>query len=365
MEENHADRLNTPFELAIPADDECGDEMLGQRRGPRRPISLLVHIAFHFVPHRWQYLERVLAGLAEYEIDRVLVVVDSNTNDVSDLLAALSLPGNCNVRVDVHANLSHPFDLTWAHRTHMASALESFDYFMYLEDDIYVPWQTFDAWLRRSESVYKRGFIHGFLRVEFDLAGRPVASDWPCSVKRPPAIEIDGVTYIRPVPFYQACWVYSRRTMRDFVRSDAWTRGIHTWSSVFREHRHWQRELTREYSAFGMACAAPGRPRNLLPVNDSGQISSDAWVYHLPNNYAQGFGPYCGKLDARHLVEGGLARGQPFDVIGCSVEACKWAASLLYVNEVAQFMRAVLGNPRRWRYGSHTQARQHSDRLDA
>jgi hypothetical protein len=322
-------------------------------REPRRPVSLLVHVAFHFVPHRWQYLERVLAGLAEFEIDRVLVVIDSNTNEVSERLAALSLPSRCTVRVDVHANLSHPFDLTWAHRSHMASALESFDYFMYLEDDIFVPWQTFDAWLRRSESVSNRGFIHGFLRIEFNLAGRPVASDWLSSAKRPSVIEIDGIKYIRPEWFYHACWIYSRRTMRRFVRSDAWTRGFHRWSSVTRLYRHTgSANYTREFSAFGMACAAPGRPRILLPVDDSGQILSDAWVYHLPNNYAQGsssaaiddnlraFLNWFKPIEAPHLVEAGLGRSQPFDLIDRAVEARKWAAYLLYVNEAKQFMRA-------------------------
>ena len=327
--------------------------MISEGREPRRPISLLVHVAFHFAAHRWQYLERVLAGLAEFEIDRLLVVIDSNTNDVSERLAALSLPSHCDVRVDVHADLSHPFDLTWAHRRHMASALESFDYFMYLEDDIFVPWQTFDEWLRRSESVSNRGFIRGFLRIESNLAGCPVASDWLRPAKRPSAIEIDGVKYIRPEWFYHACWVYSRRTMQHFVRSEAWIRGFHRWSSVARRYRHARKSrYTREFAAFGMACAAPGRPRILLPVDDSGQIPSDAWVYHLPNTYAQGlssdaiddnlraFLMWFKPIDAAHLIEGGLGRNRPFDFIDRAVEARKWTAHLLYVNEAMRLMRA-------------------------
>jgi hypothetical protein len=313
--------------------------MVGQSPGQQRPISLLVHIAFHYLPHRWQYLERVIVALAEFEIARLLVVVDSNTNDVSERLAALSLPKHCQLRVDVHADLPHPFDLTWAHRKHMASSLDAFDYFMYLEDDIYVPWQTFAAWLRRSESVYRRGYIHGFLRVEFDLAGRATSSDWRRVAKRPNAIEIEGVKYIRPEWFYQACWVYSRAAMQRFVSTAAWTRGIHRWSSVIRGHRHsGGTSYTREFSAFGMACAAPGRPRILLPVNDSGQVLPDAWVYHLPNTYAQS--SELNLLDAGHLVEGGLARSQGFDVIARALELQKWTAYLLYVNEGAQLMRA-------------------------
>jgi hypothetical protein len=314
--------------------------MIGQSPGQRRPISLLVHIAFHFLPHRWQYLERVITGLAEFEIDRLLVVVDSNTADVSECLAGLSLPKHCEVRVHVHPDLAHPFDLTWAHRKHMASSLDAFDYFMYLEDDIYVPSQTFAAWVRRSESVYERGYIHGFLRVEFDPAGRPTSSDWRRAARRPHAIEIDGVKYIRPEWFYQACWVYSRAAMQRFVSTAAWTRGIHRWSSVVRGHRHsGDANYTREFSAFGMACAAPGRPRILLPVNDSGQVLSDAWVYHLPNTYAQS--SELQLLDARHLVEGGLGARQGFDSAARALEVQKWAAHLLYVNEAAQFIRAA------------------------
>jgi len=305
--------------------------------GGGRPISLLVHIAFHFVPHRWRYLERVLTGLCEFAVDRLLIVVDSNTNDVSHLLNGLRFPEHCHVRVDVHTSLSHPFRLTWAHRSHMASVLNSFEYFMYLEDDIYVPPETFNAWLRRSGSLSRRDFVHGFLRVENDYAGRPMASDWRTPAKRPAVFEIDGIRYIRPTWFYQACWLYSRETMRRFVETEAWTSGLHRWSSVIRAHREsgsWS--YAREFSAFGIACATPGRPRVLLPVGDDGQILSDAWVWHLPNNYAQG--SEIALLDARQLVEGGLGRDE-FGIIDSAAEVGKWASYLLRVDEVRQFAR--------------------------
>jgi hypothetical protein len=316
----------------------AAEQMTGQS-SERRPLALLVHIAFHFVPQRWQYLQRVLAGLAEFDVDRLVVVVDSNTPDVAERIAALSLPRHCSVQVAVHRNLAHPFNLTWAHREHMVSAIAEFDYFMYLEDDIHVPWPTFAAWLRREGAVSARGFIHGFLRVEFDRAGNPIATDWRRCARRPTTIEIDGVRYIRPEWFYQACWVYSRATLQRFVRTVAWRRGFHPWSSVIRGHRGaGAGNLTREFSAFGMACATPGRPRVLLPVNDDGQILSDCWVYHLPNNYAQGSDL---KLpDARHLVEGGLGASQSFDVVDRAMEAGRWAGYLLRLSEGQRWVRA-------------------------
>jgi hypothetical protein len=305
-----------------------------------RKASLLVHIAFHFVPHRWQYLERVLTGLSEFELDRVQVVVDSNTSDVLHRIASLPLPRHCQVRVDVHPTLTHPFDLTWAHRKHMANSLALFDYFMYLEDDIYVPWRTFDAWLRRSDSVSRMGFIHGFLRVETDHAGLPRSTDWRRPIRCPAIFEIDSVKYIRPEAFYQACWIYSRSTMQRFVAMDAWTRGFHKWSSVTRGHRHLGGlNLTREFSAFGMACATPGRPRIVLPLDDQGRVPSDAWVWHLPNNYAQGSD--LDLLDARELIRGKLRSHRPFGLDDRALEATRWTTHLLHLNEGAQLVRST------------------------
>jgi hypothetical protein len=314
-------------------------ELITRSAERSRPISLLVHIAFHFVAERWQYLQRVLAGLAEYEIDRLVVIVDSNTPEVGARIAALSLPAHCTVQVAVHPRLAHPFDLTWAHRQHMASEIAAFDYFMYLEDDILVPWATFAAWLRREQAVAAAGYIHGFLRVEFDAAGNPRATDWRRAAQRPARIEIEGVRYIRPTWFYQACWVYSRLTLQRFVRSGAWTRGVHPWSSVMREHRRADLgNLTREYSAFGMACATPGRPRVLLPVNDDAQVRSDCWVYHLPNNYAQGSSLTL--MDARALIAGGLGAHRSLDVADHVAEAGRWAGYLLHLSEGRRWMRA-------------------------
>lgn len=314
--------------------------MTTPRRGEsQRQGSLLAHIPFHYVPQRWQYLERVLAALGEYKLERVVAVVDSNTSDVCALVEGLSLPGHIDVRVDVHENLAHPFGLTWAHRKNMARSLESFDTFMYLEDDIHVPWKTFEAWLRRQDVVGRRGYIQGFLRVESDVAGRAVSTDWRRPLRRPRVIQIGEARYVRPEAFYQACWVYARSVMQRFVATDAWVRGFHRWSSVTRGHRNLgDANYAREFSAFGMACATPGRPRVLLPVDAHGQIARDAWVWHLPNNYAQGSGVQL--LGADGLITDGLRAPQkPADAMDLVLEGGRWAAHLLRLDDAAHSVR--------------------------
>jgi hypothetical protein len=301
-------------------------------------------VPFHFVPARWTFLERVLRGLSSLDVESVRVVVDSNTGDVADLARGLSLPGPCTVTVQVHPALAHPYDLTWAHRRNMGDSLDAFDYFLYVEDDILVPPETFAAWRRRADAVDRAGFVHGFLRVEQDAAGRAVASDWRRPLRDPAGLRIDGTTYVRPEAFYQACWAYSRHTMRRFVRTRAWTRGFHRWSSVTRAHRRLQGgNYVREFSAFGMSCARPGRARTLLPLGEDGQVARDAWVWHLPNNYAD-------RQDVRLLSAGELVLGEPrrpSPVADTLLEGARWASHLLYLGDAARAARAWARRRRR------------------
>ena len=299
---------------------------------------LLVHIAFHFVSHRTRYLETVIAGIAGYELDQVLIVIDSNTDAVADVVAGLQLPSHCTLRVDVHSGLVHPFDLTWAHRKDMELEVAGWDYFMYLEDDIHVPWTTFKQWLARSESVSRRGFIHGFLRVEVDAAGRTVSTDWRLPLRQPAMLEIQGAKYIRPLAFYQACWVYSRATMQEFIKGAAWKRGFHRWSAVTRGHRNLgAANYSREFAAFGMSCAAPGRPRVLLPLDVNGQVDSSAWVWHLPNNYADN--PGMRLMLASELIEGGSRSSVAGESVDSALEGLRWAAYFLRTEQLAGRLR--------------------------
>ena len=289
--------------------------------------SLLVHVAFHFVPHRWQFLAKVLTAIGTYRLSRILIVVDSNSPATAELIETVSLPPHCELRLDVHAALPHPFDLTWAHRMHMASAVGRFDCFMYLEDDIEVPWSTFEAWKAAAPAVDRAGFVRGFLRIERDREGRALSSDWRHPMSDPRCVRIDGRDYVRPDAFYQACWACTATQMQWFVDSHAWSHGFHRWSAVRRGHRGLNlADFKREFAAFGLACARAGRPRILLPLNEAGQIAQEAWISHLPNNYVDS--PDVRLIGADGLLQGVRRRGL-FSLGGWLGEAKRWCIYLL------------------------------------
>jgi hypothetical protein len=307
----------------------------GPRGGPLSGGTLLVHVPFHFVPRRWTYLRDALGALAAYRLAAVSVVVDTNSAEAVALVRSVPTDARFTVRAEVHRDLAHPFELTWAGRRHMANAADGFDYFMYLEDDILVPWEAFESWAAEEATLGERGFVRGFLRVERDGQGRVVATDWAAPLRRPVATEIEGRRYVRPDAFYQACWLASQARLKDFVDGDSWAQGFHRWSSVRRAHR-WNRgaNYRREFAAFGWSCARPGRPRVLLPVDADGAIAHAAWVWHLPNNYGLDPRQPGGRLAAEELIVGGTVAaaslgGSLAAVAAFAAEVCAWSAFLL------------------------------------
>lgn len=312
----------------------ASEQASNRAAGEEAAGSLLVHIPFHFDERRWGYLREVLGALARYQLARVCVVVDTNSDSTRELVAGITTDDRFTVRVDVHRNLSHPFDLTWTGRADLAARSSDFDYFMYIEDDILVPWDAFDAWRAEEPELDRRGLMRGFLRVETDERGRAVATDWFSTVTRPVAFAIGGRRYVRPESFYHACWICGRGRMRWFVASEAWSRGFHRWSSVVRAHRRLRGvNYTREYSAFGWACAAAGAPRVVLPIDAEGRIARTAWIRHLPNNYALDSRQRGGRIAADELLVGPMVPAESAcgraRVLGAHVaETMAWAAYL-------------------------------------
>jgi hypothetical protein len=296
--------------------------------------TLLVHVAFHYVAQRRVFIDAVLQTLFSYRLKSISIVVDTNSEETAHILDELAIPEHCSVRMDVHSALRDPMRLTWAGREHIEAAYEQFDYAMYVEDDIAIPWATLEKWLSEQGKVGAEGYILGFLRVEEGVGKGPVSSDWPRPSSHNELIHIAGRSYIRPERFYQACWVYSRADMRTFVQGPAWKNGFHPWSAVVtqrvvRDHRAGLGNMIREYSAFGMQCGTPGRHRVILPVDESARVPRDAWVWHLPNNYAVMPNVPYGKLLVSEIVDSPQTRSailRTLNRVGeWLVEGCIWA----------------------------------------
>lgn len=249
--------------------------------------KLLVHIAFHFVEARLPYLRQVLSAFRDYRLRAIEIVVDTNDEATLKALSNMDLGPAVSLSVQVHGELGHPFLLTWKHRHSFAERHREFDYYLYLEDDIRVPWSTFAPWATELPILDHHGWLRGVLRVEPDTRGRLMASDWYRPMHRPVVYEIGGRRYIRPEEPYQACWCCTADQLHRFMRSEAWSEGSHRSSHVrARVPRFTEDWFIRERASLGPIYSVPNTHRMLLPIGGTAKVLKCALVEHLPANYA-------------------------------------------------------------------------------
>jgi len=206
---------------------------------------LLAHIAFYsnrvseisqIKPIEQLNYHALLTNLNEMEtafdmFSHIDAVVDANAgNPFIELLQHRGRDVTANrklhVRVDVHANLSHPFLLTWAHRRHMARCLDSYGWFLYLEADVLVPATAMRAQTELAIPLYdKRQLLLTFVRTVNDSKNRFFFSDMRNPAPRSAVVEVSGLgTFVKPTSTYAAAWAYPQKIMKGFARSDAdWT----------------------------------------------------------------------------------------------------------------------------------------------
>jgi len=224
-------------------------------------MKLLVCIAAHYSHERIQYIESVLECLSTYQCE-VFVMIDTNSPEFKCQHFGL------NIRGVVHDSLSHPFHLTQMHRSHFEREINNYDWFMYLEDDMLLPWENFLSYTKKFDLLWPN-YVPSFLRIEekdkiqyiSDVTDRQHAN----------FVFIDGRCFFA-LPFpqhYHAFWIAPQYVLKQTINEDF-------------TKLHDSRERAASYLMWDL------HKKGLLEVeNRDGrfQIKKDCYSWHLPNNY--------------------------------------------------------------------------------
>jgi hypothetical protein len=251
---------------------------------------LLICIAFHYADSRFQYLKTVLHRfLNTYEIP-LKIIVDTNSYETEVLLRE-QFPKECNssrIEIKVHEELIHPFCLTWAHRFHFKRLINDYALFMYLEDDMDVPFENFKNYIQNFSILWPR-CIPSFIRVERDLSGNKFCSDQLIVHRVPESqlLHIGSKRFICLQNDYCAFWIMPQealiaRMTPNFAR---WETEGHI------------RETAASFPNWELKMPA------LVEVDSQGKVSEKCYTYHLPNNYVLQEGTPLGKLSVNSLLE--------------------------------------------------------------
>ncbi|WP_198371492.1 hypothetical protein [Roseomonas rosulenta] len=261
-------------------------------------------ITFHHVAQRIPYLLDVVRALNDFPVRAMRIAVMVNAVEEAELgrVRAILEPGLCagkSLVLQRCADIGHPFNLTWQHKrliTNLFLTPEAgFTHFIYLEDDIRFGFANFAYFVRWRPLLAEHGLIPSFVRVEYAAEAKEMRLTDHGQTLRPgkgkPVPATEAMVFIPPPAPYCAMFVLDRILAEEYVA----TRSFDLEAS--KQVTGWD---VRERAAAGLCWEAPPpgyRSRYVVAINPTtGRYLPEAWVPHLPNNYANKPGTSFGKL---------------------------------------------------------------------
>jgi len=219
--------------------------------------QLLICIAFHYNKIQLQYLIKVLDNFFDNYNIEFDIIIDSNKSVIPEL-------SGYDVEIIAHPNQAHPFHLTWQHRKHVFDNIDNYENFMYVEDDMLIPFENYLNYLENFKLLFPK-YVPSFIRIE-NYEGVDYITD-VTKIQSLLPINTKGKQFAKLNEPYHAFWIMPQKELKEtmisnFVRlSDS-------------------RETASTYIMWEL------RKTGLVEIENN-QISSKCYSYHLSNNYAR------------------------------------------------------------------------------
>ncbi|MGX7874082.1 hypothetical protein ACVDG5_016200 [Mesorhizobium sp. ORM6] len=290
------------------------DRIVSERAQTAR---ILCAITFHFDRNRLGYLAEVLRSLAEYPVTAMDVIIITNTLNKDELgllnrLCRETLTRNGHV-VRSHGDLTDRWDLTWCHKSIIASEFVQenhgrYTHFIYLESDIRLSFLNFCYFVEFREALRGLGLLPSFIRVEYSTAlGGFTSSDvfWPVYVPVQSHVLLGDMALVNMPNPYNPLFILDLELGAEYVQSPSFDRQasgtVCPWGAA-------------ERAAMGLCLEnvpAPFQSRYVMPIyRKTDTVPAFAWIWHMPNNYADNPRSALGKVRMDRMFVGAGELGQ-------------------------------------------------------
>ena len=234
-------------------------------------MRITKHISFYYIEDRFVYINRIIDETNKYEFITDIFIHTNNENLTE---SAFNKYTNGSITIVFHdlSNINH-FYLTWKCRDLLKQQRDEYDVFMYIEDDILVPCNALNYWLKYNSKLIEMNYNLGFVRIEVkddieyitDLEGLYFDT----------IIDLDDNPYcVNNKNPYCAFWIYNKNEFNRFV------------DSLHYDLKNMQNYNTREKSAIGLHGDGTNWYKDtVIPMIDN-KLTDDCRIYHMPNNYA-------------------------------------------------------------------------------
>jgi len=245
--------------------------------------KILVCIANKYSDRRLKYIKLVIENYITHYGD-VKIIIDTD-NIALDFFIRDNFKYSENTIEVIVNKFSHPYHLCWAHRNHIFKNREYYDYFIYTEDDLLLPYENFISYKEKADVFWPKAFP-AFIRIETKNDEYFNVDCWvPTVIKKNEIIEINNYKFIKWLHNpHQALWILKKEHLKEslphnFVRFE---------NSIENASNYLTRELHKDL---------------MFEITDDFKIKQNCWIYHLPNNYSNTTGTIHGKLKFTEMVK--------------------------------------------------------------
>ena len=228
------------------------------------------HISFFYLEERILYINNIINETNCYECIAD-IYIHTNNKDLQETSFTKYTNGCIKVIFHDLSNI-HPYYLTWKCRDLLKQQKNEYDIFMYIEDDILVPYKAIKYWLTYNTKLIEMNYNLGFVRIEIENNTEYI-TDLP-GEQLDTIINLDNNTYcVNNKNPYCAFWIYNKNEFERFVDSKYYDINNIIGYGV------------REQSAIGLHGIVTDWYRNtLIPISNN-KLNDDCKIYHMPNNY--------------------------------------------------------------------------------
>ena len=233
-------------------------------------MKITKHISFYFLMDRIIYINNIIDETNKYEYTTDIFI---HTNNINLQESAFNNYTNGCIKIIYHdlSNIN-PFYLTWKCRDLLKQQKNDYDIFMYVEDDILVPYKAIKYWLEYNEKLIEMNYNLGFVRIEVENNIEYITDLY--GEKMNTIINLNEKQYcVNNKNPYCAFWIYNKNEFNKFVNSKYY--------NIINIPNYG----IREKSAVGLHGENTNWYKNTLIPFINNKLNEDCRIYHMPNNY--------------------------------------------------------------------------------
>jgi hypothetical protein len=233
-------------------------------------MKIAKHIIFHYIEERISFVNTIINEINNYEISTD-IFIHTNNSDL-DINYFIPYTNGCIEIVYHDMTNQDPHTLPMKCKDLLKEQRDYYDIFMYIEDDILVPYTAISYWLKYHPTLLNNSYNLGFFRIEIkneeeyitDLYGTKLYS----------FITINNIKYsLNRNNTYCAFWIYNKAEFNRFV------------DSKYYDDTNIVGYGIRERIGIGLHGIRTNWYKGTLIPIENNMLHQHCKIYHIANNY--------------------------------------------------------------------------------